>query len=137
MADQIIQVIESLCDKFGIAVDWTVEGLTPVITELVDRYARYVAYTNALYLVIYFSLVIAGSKYIRWMRGKEREYGGMDYWNAENETEYFFCMSILVSYIIVMVIYTIAVMFDIIPGTVQAITIPEFVFLNEVKSYLS
>lgn len=37
VADQIIQVINDLCQKFGIVMDWSVENLVPIAEHLGGR----------------------------------------------------------------------------------------------------
>lgn len=136
MADQIIQVIEALCEKFGIAVDWSAESLAPVVSSLVGKYASYVILSGAVYLFIYALLIFMGCRFVRWMRGKAKEHGSVDDWACDNEGEFFCCMALLAVYAIVMLIYTLVVLFGIIPSTIQAITVPELTFVNEVMSYL-
>lgn len=39
MSEQIIEVLEYLGGKFGIAIDWTTENIMPYLEELLKRYA--------------------------------------------------------------------------------------------------
>lgn len=56
MAEQIIEVIDALCQKFGIAIDWTSDNILPYVEYLVKNAVRYELYTSILYSVV---LVIA------------------------------------------------------------------------------
>lgn len=38
MSEQVISVIDVICDKFGIAIDWTSENILPYIQELFQKY---------------------------------------------------------------------------------------------------
>lgn len=137
MADQIIQVIEEICEKFGTAVDWSAESLAPVISSLVGKYASYVILSGAVYLFIYALLIFMGCRLVRWMRGKAKEYGGVDDWACDNEGEFSCCLALLAVYAIVMLVYTLGVLFGIIPDVIQAITVPELTFVNKVMTYLN
>lgn len=136
MADQIIRVIETLCEKFGIVIDWSAESLVPVITELANRYANYVLFTNIAYIAIYIVLVLVGIKFSKWASGKAKEHGGFDEWAYKDEFTSIMFTIFLIAYIVIMVAYSLVMIFGIIPETIQAITIPEILFANEVMSYL-
>ena len=136
MADQIIQVIEALCEKFGIVIDWSAKSLVPVITELANRYANYVLFTNIAYIAIYIVFVIMGIKFSKWASGKAKEHGGFGEWAYNDEFTSIMFTVFLIMYIIVMVVYSLVMMGCIIPETIQAITIPEILFANKVMSYL-
>lgn len=41
MSTEIIKVLDALCDKIGIAIDWSAENITPQIVDLITRYGRY------------------------------------------------------------------------------------------------
>lgn len=137
MADQIIQVIEALCEKFGIAVDWSAESLAPAISSLVGKYARYVILSGAVYLFIYALLIFVGRSFIQWMKEKEKEYGSIEDWVNAEENEVVFGIILFAIYAIVMLIYTLVVLFGIIPDVIQAITVPELTFVNKVMTYLN
>ena len=35
-SEQIIEVLNALCEKFGIAIDWTAENVMPYLTDLAE-----------------------------------------------------------------------------------------------------
>ena len=41
VSNQIIQTLEYLFEKFGIAVNWSTETVLPAVQELMGRYAKY------------------------------------------------------------------------------------------------
>lgn len=53
MATQIIEVIDALCQKFGIAIDWTSDNILPYVEDLVKNAVRYELYTSLLYSIIF------------------------------------------------------------------------------------
>lgn len=135
MAEEIIQVIDALCSKFGIAIDWSAENVIPYITELSSRYANYVIVSNAIYLVIYAIFIFAGVKSVKWIIKTTN--GDFDDWSIEHEVEAIVFIVFAIIYAIIMFSYSLILIFCIIPEIIQAVTMPEIVFFNKVMSYLN
>lgn len=53
MSNEIITVIDHLCDKLGIAVDWTADNAMPMIQQLIEKYARYLLVNNIAWLCVW------------------------------------------------------------------------------------
>lgn len=51
MDSQIISVLNALCDKLEIAVDWTADNVIPQIETLLEQYARYLTASSIAGLV--------------------------------------------------------------------------------------
>ncbi len=61
VSDQIIAVINDLCAKFGIAIDWTADNVMPYIEDLCGRYIQYEVQSSIAWCVIMLSAtLIAG-----------------------------------------------------------------------------
>lgn len=52
VSEQIIQVIDALCDKFGIAMDWTGENVIPYVEILCKKLVTYEICTSVAWIVI-------------------------------------------------------------------------------------
>ena len=52
MSEGIIKVLNELCNKFGIAIDWTSDNIVPYLQDLMVRYSKYICYTSIMWLVI-------------------------------------------------------------------------------------
>ena len=61
MSNEVIKVLDHICDKFGIAIDWSSSNVIPYLQDLMVRMTKYVTYTSILWLVIYLSI-----KLIKW-----------------------------------------------------------------------
>lgn len=48
VSDQIIAVIDALCEKFGMAIDWTNENVFPYVEQLCQKYIAYEIWTSAV-----------------------------------------------------------------------------------------
>ena len=53
MSEQVISVIDVICDKFGIAIDWTSENILPYIQELFQKYIRYEIATSIAWSFVF------------------------------------------------------------------------------------
>ena len=51
-SSQFIEVLDALCEKFGIAVDWTSQNIVPYVTDLATRIITYEIWTSAAWIVI-------------------------------------------------------------------------------------
>lgn len=52
VSDQIIAVLNDLCEKFGIAINWTSENVIPYLTELCGRYITYEIAISVAWIVV-------------------------------------------------------------------------------------
>jgi hypothetical protein len=52
VSEQIIQVMDALCEKFGIAVDWTSKNVIPYVEILCKKLITYEITTSIFWIVI-------------------------------------------------------------------------------------
>lgn len=50
-SQEIINVLDFLCQKFGIAIDWTSENVMPYLEDLCARYISYEVFTSIAWMV--------------------------------------------------------------------------------------
>lgn len=51
-SSQFIEVLDALCDKIGIAIDWTSQNVVPYVTDLATRIIAYEISTSVAWIVI-------------------------------------------------------------------------------------
>lgn len=51
-SSQFIEVLDALCDKIGIAIDWTSQNIVPYVTDLATRIITYEIWTSAAWITI-------------------------------------------------------------------------------------
>ena len=51
-SSQFIEVLDALCEKFGIAIDWTSKNVMPYLTDLAARIITYEIWTSAAWITI-------------------------------------------------------------------------------------
>lgn len=52
ISDQIIQVIDHLAQKFGVAINWSSENIMPIVEELCAKYISYEIMTSKVCIII-------------------------------------------------------------------------------------
>lgn len=50
VSDQIIQVLDHLCEKFGIVVDWTSENVIPYLATLCEKLVSWEIWTSVAWM---------------------------------------------------------------------------------------
>lgn len=61
VSDQIIAVLNALCEKFGIVIDWTATNILPYIQNLGSRIVTYEMATSIAWLIgatIFYALIL-------------------------------------------------------------------------------
>lgn len=58
MSKEIIEVLEYISSKMGIAIDWTSENVWPKVMEVLSRYGKYEIMANVITMLICFILMI-------------------------------------------------------------------------------
>lgn len=124
MNNQIIQVLDHLSEKLGIAVDWTAENIWPQVTELMGKYRTYEVVADIFQMLIV--LAMAVGVFFLFARAIEADK------NAEDGCWY--CVAIIVGIIAVplLVIRFLIVTNDLL----RWIFIPEMQFVETIKSLL-
>jgi hypothetical protein len=60
VSSQIIEVLNDLCKKFGIVIDWSSENIMPYIKELMSRFIGWEIATSIIWIVIGIIMMIVG-----------------------------------------------------------------------------
>ena len=66
-SNEIINVLNYLCGKFGIAIDWTADNVMPYLEDLCGRYIEYEVYTSIVWCVVLAAIVIVAG--LIWLIG--------------------------------------------------------------------
>ena len=58
VSEQIIQVLNTLCEKFGLVIDWTSENVIPYLGELCGKLVNYEIWTSVAWMAVMMVLCI-------------------------------------------------------------------------------
>lgn len=124
---EIINVLDYLCGKFGIAIDWTSENVMPYLEDLCGRYISYEVYTSIAWMVSIpaIALIIAIPLAILHKKAKEVEWDDCYAQTIFAVIFWFLFVAMCLSSIIVVCVQA----FDII----ECYTIPEKTILEYLK----
>lgn len=60
MNQQIIEIFDTLCEKFGVVIDWTSNNVLPQLQILVKKFATYKIITDSSHILISIVLIVVG-----------------------------------------------------------------------------
>lgn len=52
VSDQIIEVLDYICKKLGLTIDWTSENVLPYVQTLCDKYISWEIATSVIWLIV-------------------------------------------------------------------------------------
>lgn len=130
MSDEIIKVLDVLCEKFGIVVDWTSNNIVPYLQQLSEKYIRYEISTSIVWIILCITLLGIAIRFgisttIKCMK-KYTELLRNNDWDIAA----ILCGLVSGIFILVSVIVIIVQCFDII----TCITLPEKMIFQEVQT---
>lgn len=120
VSDQIIAVMNDLCQKFGIAIDWSSENVMPYLTELAGKYISYeiatsIAWAAILGMILLVSAIICKNAF------------------KTDSDDFKFCMTLITVFATIIFIAVFSTQtFDII----ECLTIPEKTIIEYISTLL-
>lgn len=129
VSEQIIQVLDALCEKFGMAIDWTADNVIPYIEKLCGKYINYEIATSIVWIVVALAMCIPGFILFK-LLNKNKEWG-VEHFQYTGDC-YF---GRIMSYIGVAAIFVIPFLMVIVQALdiTTCLTFPEKVIIDELK----
>lgn len=77
VSSEIIEILEYLCGKFGIAIDWTQENILPYVQSLGEKLIQYEISTSIFWIIFIavITILIAIMTVISFFSAKKDEFG--------------------------------------------------------------
>jgi len=60
MSSEVIKILDDLCARFGIAIDWTSENVIPQLEIIAEKLVKYECATSIMWLVFGVLLIVFG-----------------------------------------------------------------------------
>lgn len=76
MSSQIIEVLDHLCAKFGIVIDWSATNVVPYMQELMTKFANWEIGTSKVWICVGVCMLILSLAII--IAGRFLEWGGIE-----------------------------------------------------------
>lgn len=118
VSTQIIQVLDELCRRFGIVIDWANESILPYIEELAKKFITYEIKTSWFWIVITIATAVVAVLM------------GILFWKTSDDITPFVMILILAVFVLTLVVG--AQVYDIITCEV----LPEKILLREIKELI-
>ena len=128
MNKEILEALNQLTDKFGIAVDWSNQNALPYLRELMGRLVRYEIITSVMWLIVGALLMLSAIwwlKFIKYARKKYEDEGVFSEWD--------YAATAAVFAMIIVVLLGITIVICQINNIIQCVVLPEGVILKYIK----
>lgn len=137
VSNQIIEVLNALCEKFGIAIDWTGQNVMPYVQELMKKAVNYELWTSVGWFLIWAIFIFAFFGTIYWYIKNRYNENNKTIEIIIDDEELFFIVSITFIIIggilaIIAIIGAITQIMDII----TCLTFPEKIIFNMIQSMM-
>lgn len=125
MTNQFIENLNAVCDKLGIAVDWTADNLMPQIQDLLTRYGRWLLADAIMGLVTGVLLIVVSVFLVKYSVRTTRNVDVDDTW--ENNNDYFAIGIAVTAFIVAALVAVIGLCFFLfnLGSVVKGIMIPD------------
>ena len=124
VSNQIIAVLDAICEKFGIVIDWTASNVMPYLQDLCNRIVTYEVATSVAWITLQVVIVFLAF-YIRNKKIKPL---------AETDSDDYTLFVATVVCIIITVIATIIACVQV-ADVIKALTIPEITIYKFAKPF--
>lgn len=130
MNSEVIRALESLSEKWGIAIDWTSKNVLPYLQELMGRIIRYELITSVFYLLVSVAMVLSAKLWLKYI----------SYCNKRDEEDRFgdygiYAMLAIVGMFICVTFGTVIIICQI-EDIIKCIVLPESILLQYIKYYM-
>lgn len=123
-SNQVIDVLDALCRKFGIAIDWTSKNVQPYLTELMTKCVTYKFSIDIVWMCVAGLLLIVGVVFLAIALKSKKTHQYWDDW------EFSFVVISVSCLIVIIIICCIAI-----PEIIACKTFPEKVILDMLHHY--
>ena len=137
VSEQVIKVLDAVCDKFGIAIDWTSNNVIPYIEQLGNKIITYDICNSIMWLVIGsvipLTVAILIKKFLNKKKLEAKERMNDYYYTDGSLDEGAWCCYAM---IIVLIIIAIILTANNIQDIIQDIIFPEKTIIEFIKPYI-
>lgn len=126
---KIVEVLNLLCEKFGVAADWSQENIVPYAQELAKKIINYELWTS-VFLILIFLILSFISFFTAWRLTKTKGFSWDDEEIITGITISFVILGIFSSFVTIVMIPI--QVFDII----TCFTFPEKIILNTIQNLM-
>jgi hypothetical protein len=131
-SEQIMQVIDDIAKRFGIALDYTKDNIVPQIERLAERYATYKLSISIYAIVVGMVFMLAAAIMLIKLIKKANVYFVRERWGIEATP----AAVLLITLVSVFGAAGLGLVLSYIAIAIKAATLPELVFFDYIRSIL-
>ena len=138
VSEQIIKVLDNLCEKFGIVIDWSQENILPYVQDLCSRMVKYDIAKSCVWIALGLLFIISGLIIIIKTRKNaiKTEKDNLLFTKKGNINSYeLFPYLFFTLYGVISIIFLIVVIFNIF-NIIQDLYLPEKLIVNTIKQFM-
>jgi hypothetical protein len=135
VSEQIIQVIDVLCAKVGIAIDWTSENVLPYVEVLCEKLVKYEIGTSIAWMAIWLALSAGSIVGIKKFKPVFKE--GLERDKRNYDVDWEFATGFALFGLAILYIATIAVVGTQIMDIIKCATFPEMYVFEYVHGLIN
>ena len=137
MDNKVIEVLDYMGEKLGIAIDWTSENVMPQVMEFIGRYQVYAIVENVMWTIIYIIGVAIFATILKKMfKGIKTEDRDNIWYDMHYSTDA--CITIAITIFLTIAIITLVVFaIDHVFNIAKWALVPEIQFFETFSSYLN
>ena len=137
ISEQVIKVLDAVCDKFGIVIDWTSNNVVPYIQQLGNKIITYDICISIMWLVIGCVIPLIVAMFIKKFLNKkklEAKERMNDYYYTDGSLDEgaWCCYAMIIVLIIIAIILTTSN----IESIIQDVVFPEKTIIEFIKPYI-
>lgn len=146
-SNQIIEILNEVCNKLGIAVDWTSENVLPQVKIVCEKYIRYIIVQKSIMCgwgflfvcigIVYGIILLKQYRRCKTTGKKNFLFGYFKNWNSDKSIEFQPNIYILNIVIIVIAIVGIILFGVGLSALIKCIIAPEMVVIEYLKNMIS
>lgn len=136
MDNKVIEVLDYMGEKLGIAIDWTAENVMPQVTEFMGRYQVYAIVENGINIIMYMILVALIGVFLKIMfKGIATKDHDNIWYDASWSTDGF--LPIIITIVLgLLAVFTIVSVIDHVFDIAKWALVPEIQFVETFSEYL-
>lgn len=135
VSEQIIQVLDALCEKFGLVIDWTSANVMPYLTTLTTKLISYEIWTSVAWMAVFAILTVVVFVLVKKFTPIFK--AGCNQSSISKSCDWEFASGLCVFGIIIFAIVASIVFVTQIMDIVKCVTFPEMYIFEYVKDLLN